>query len=569
MPDHHSKAGISIVRNGVEISAQSINSIRIEFGFAKIPKATILIKDSNLGQQNFAESERLEWQVGEMLDLKLGYNNQFDLVFSGVIIKQGIQSSENQNSILYLELRHRYYLSSIKKDSRIFLDKKDSEAFEDIINEYNLKNEIETSEEIKRQLMQYNCSDWDFINMRAETNNNYVIPKNDLLLVKNITSNEDEKAQLIFGANIFKLNLETDSRFSFETFNTKTWDADNQEILDIESSAEILSSAGSRSSVEIAKKSQHGKVEILGLGTISEMEATSISNRNKVNAELSKIRGTLKCVGNNETQIGDWIKLDGVGTQFSGKLLVTGILHEISAGKWYTTFEIGTNPETYGSNEDSQNTASGLLLGINGLQIGVVSKLESSQEDEKILVQLPNLKQGADAVWARCARMEAGNQRGWIFRPEIGEEVILGFINDDPRQAIILGSMHSSKNAAPIFAEDSNNHKGYISRENLKLLFDDDQKTISILTPSASIELNEDTQKITIKNDGNSIEMSDAGIKIETQKDFKIKAAGDIEFEGKNVKLKANTQFSAEGMSGVKVSSSATTEIKGSLIKIN
>ena len=504
-----------------------------------------------------------------MLDLKLIYNNQFDLVFSGVIIKQGIQSSENQNSILYLELRHRYYLSSIKKNSRIFLDKKDSEAFEEIINEYKFNNEVDSSPEVQRQLIQFNSSDWDFINMRAEATNNYVIPKNDLLLVKNITSNEDEKAQLILGANIFKLNLETDSRFSFETFNTKTWDADNQEILDIESSAEILSAAGSRSSVEIAKKSQHGKEEILGLGTISEMEATSISNRNKVNAELSKIRGTLKCVGNNETQIGDWIKLDGVGTQFSGKLLVTGILHELTAGSWYTTFKIGTNPETYGSKDDSQNTASGLLPGINGLQIGVISKLESNENDEKILVQLPNLKQGADAIWARCARMEAGNQRGWIFRPELDDEVILGFINDDPRQAIILGSMHSSKNAAPIFAEDSNNHKGYISRENLKLLFDDDQKIISILTPNASIELNEATKKIIIKNKGNSIEMSESGIKIETQKDFKIKAAGDIEFEGKNVKLKANTQFSAEGMTGVKVSSSATTEIKGSLIKIN
>ena len=67
MPDHHSKAGISIVRNGVEISAQSINSIRIEFGFSKIPKATILINDSNLSQQNFAESERLDGKLVKCL----------------------------------------------------------------------------------------------------------------------------------------------------------------------------------------------------------------------------------------------------------------------------------------------------------------------------------------------------------------------------------------------------------------------------------------------------------------------------------------------------------------------
>ena len=571
MPENNLIPAILILRNNIEVSSQFVHSIRVEFGFSKIPKATILLNDGNRTDHNFAESEKQEWQVGEMLDIKFGYNKQFDLVFSGVITKQGIQSSKNQNSKLYLELRHRYYLSTIKKNSRIFLDKKDSEAIQEILTEYGFENKVASSPEIHRQIIQFNSSDWDFINRRAETNNNYVLPKNDHLLIKDIIGSDEENAKLIFGDNILQLNLETDSRFSFETFSSKTWDAADQQILEVESSAEILSSAGSSSSLEIAKKSKHGKDEFLGLGTISEMEATSISNRNKINAELSKIRGTIKCSGNNDPTIGDWIKLEGVGTQFSGKLLVTGIVHEISARKWHTTFEIGTRPELFGKrNIDlNENPASSLLPGMNGLQIGIVSKLESSQDDEKILVQLPHIQQGKGAVWARCARMEAGKARGWIFRPDIGDEVILGFINDDPQQAIILGSMHSSKNPSPILAEDENDLKGYTSRENLKLMFDDDQKTITISTTIATFELNDSAKKITIKNAGNAIEMSESGIKIETQKDFKIKALGDIEIEGRNVKLKANAQFSAEGNAGIKVSSDAVTVIKGSTIKIN
>jgi len=38
------------------------------------------------------------------------------------------------------------------------------------------------------------------------------------------------------------------------------------------------------------------------------------------------------------------------------------------------------------------------------------------------------------------ARRDAGKQRGQVFWPEPGGEVVVGFINGDPRQAIILGA---------------------------------------------------------------------------------------------------------------------------------
>ena len=147
--------------------------------------------------------------------------------------------------------------------------------------------------------------------------------------------------------------------------------------------------------------------------------------------------------------------------------------------------------------------------------------------------------------------------------------MILGFINDDPRQAIILGSLHSAKNAAPIVAEDENNLKGYISKENLKLLFDDEHRIISILTPTATIQLDDNSGKITLKNEENLVELSADGIKMETQKDIKIKAAGNIDLEGINITLIANTELSVEGKTSTKVTSAGSTVIKGTIVQIN
>ena len=36
-----------------------------------------------------------------------------------------------------------------------------------------------------------------------------------------------------------------------------------------------------------------------------------------------------------------------------------------------------------------------------------------------------------------------------MFRPEQGDEVVVGFVNDDTRQAVILGALFSAKNTLP------------------------------------------------------------------------------------------------------------------------
>jgi len=51
-----------------------------------------------------------------------------------------------------------------------------------------------------------------------------------------------------------------------------------------------------------------------------------------------------------------------------------------------------------------------------------------------------------DGIWARISTLDAGKQRGTFFRPEIGDEVIVGFLNDDPRYPVVLGMVNSSAN---------------------------------------------------------------------------------------------------------------------------
>ena len=81
-------------------------------------------------------------------------------------------------------------------------------------------------------------------------------------------------------------------------------------------------------------------------------------------------------------------------------------------------------------------------------------RTDKREGNHRIQVRLPFVAQTptgtqSEGIWARLSTLYAGDKRGFVFRPEIGDEVIVGFINNDPNDAIVLGATHSNKYPAP------------------------------------------------------------------------------------------------------------------------
>ena len=118
--------------------------------------------------------------------------------------------------------------------------------------------------------------------------------------------------------------------------------------------------------------------------------------------------------------------------------------------------------------------------------------------------------------------------------------------------------------------------------------FDDENIVFSLKTPSKNEAVFSDKDKqISIKDqNGNKIIMSESGITIKSDKDINIEASqnlnlkgtqgvkiqsspGDIQVTGMNVKLTADTQFSAEGSATAELKGGAQTSVKGAMVMIN
>ena len=308
-------------------------------------------------------------------------------------------------------------------------------------------------------------------------------------------------------------------------------------------------------------------------GAVTDAELQDWADAKWLFQQLAKVRGRMKFQGIPSVKPNTVIKLEGVGDRFNGNVYVTGVSHSITEGNWTVDAQFGLNPEWFSETYDvNARPASGLLPAIGGLQIGIVSQLQDDPDGEdRILVQIPIIDNQEQGIWCRMASLDAGDARGAFFRPEIEDEVIIGFINEDPNDAIVLGMLHSSAKPAPITASDDNHEKGFVTRSDMRVLFDDDKKSINISTPAGKIILlDEDAGTIVIEDDNsNVITIDDNGIVMESPGNIELKASGDVSIEGTNVNITANAEFKAEGSAGAEVSTSAIAVLKGSLVQIN
>lgn len=562
-----------ILIGGEELSkAYQVKSIVVHNEVNRIPMAQIILIDGEASERDFKLSNEELLIPGKEIEITAGYHSDEETIYKGVIIKHSIKIKDNA-SCLIIECKDKAVKLTIGRKSKYFYDVKDNEVFEEIIGAYGLDKEVETTNFSHKELVQYNTSDWDFMVSRAQANGKLCFVENGKITIKkaNVTSNPIET--ITFGATMLDFDAEIDARNQFSKVSSYSWSYTNQELIEIEAANPNISLNGNLTSSDLSKTIELENLELRHGGNISEVELQDWADAKLIFQQLSKVRGRVKFQGIPTIKPNTIITLEGVGDRFNGNAYVTGVFHQISEGNWTTDAQFGLNPEWFSETYDIHTpAASGIIPAIKGLHIGIVTQLESDPDgEERILVKIPIINNEEQGIWCRVASLDAGDKRGAFFRPEIEDEVIIGFINEDPNNAIVLGMLHSSGKPAPIVASDDNHEKGFVTRSEMKLMFNDEKKSINIETPAGKkITMDEDAGTIVIEDENSNVITIDSnGIKMESAAKIELIATGDVNIEGDNVTIKAKKQFKAEGSGGAEVSSGATAILKGSIVQIN
>jgi Rhs element Vgr protein len=552
-----------------------ISSLMVSKSVNRIPKARLILSDGDAASGDFPISSSEQFVPGKEVEIMAGYHRREDTIFKGIITGHSIRANENKQPVLRIDLRDVTVKMTSGRKNRYFENVQDSEVIEELINTYGITAEVDETEVMHKEMVQYYTTDWDFMIARAEVNSRLVYVDDGVITVKKPDFSRDPILNLAFGHNVISFEAGMDARDQFTAANSRSWNYSEQEIIDEEADEPDVSENGNISAQDLSAVigldswlQQHG-------GKVENTELKAWSDSKLLKSRMARIRGRVKIIGFSDIKPGDIIELENFGDRFNGPAFVSTVNHlSTTEHGWQTEIGFGLDQEWFINRYDDivARQASGLIPPIHGLQVGVVTNIHEDPDGEnRIKVRLPVIDPQNEGVWTRQAALDAGDGRGILFRPEIGDEVIVGFINDDPRDPVILGMLHSSSKPAPIDAEEDNNVKGIITRGELKLLLDDDKKSVTIETPGGNKwTMSDEDGGVTVEDkNGNKVLMSADGISLESNGDLKLKASGDVMIEGMNITESANSAYKAEGNSGAELSSGGQTVVKGSIVMIN
>ena len=557
----------------------------------KIAKAYLSIAGGKSYENLFPESEIASFAPGKPVEISLGYAEKNVKVFSGIITKHSIDIgvdylSFSSRNLLLLEASDKAIKMTVGKKSELYEKKKDSEIMTTLLSSAGVTKKV-TATTLKHDVIaRHNCSDWEFLLNRAKANGMVVFNSMGAVTVEVPKIMGSEKVTVTYGKDIKTFRGDLDASSQLQQVEGINYDIFNEKVVKQTGKDPKFDKPGTITGPVLGKVAAATKVSVNVPIPVLSQELKGLADATLMASRLRRMVGEMSFRGTTDVTLGDLVKLNGFGKLFNGLVFITEVEHRVETGLFTTKVSFGLKPSLFQSTNQSDLN---LLPPMAGLHVGIVKKLDADpNKKNRIQVMIPSLKSTGNGIWAMLGQFHAGKNSGSFFVPELNSEVIVGFINDDPRFPVVLGSLYSKNNTTKEKFTKDNFIKSIVTKAGTRLEFDDKDKTFKVITPKKNtIFISDKAKGIKIEDQNkNVITTSDKGVTITSKKDIKLTASGKLELkgtkgvvlsssggdakiDGKNANLKGKVKAEVNGSAGVNIKSSAQVNIKGAMVNVN
>ncbi|TGE14010.1 type VI secretion system tip protein VgrG [Hymenobacter elongatus] len=577
-----------ILAAGTEInSAYQVRSVEVSKGVNRIGNARIELYDGSAATEDFPISDSADFLPGTELTIRAGYHTEDNIIFKGLIVKHGLEVNA-EGALLILECRDEAAKMTVGRKSAVFADSTDGDAITKVIGTHGLTSAVDPTTVTHAELVQYYCTDWDFVVARAEANGLVVLSEQSKLTVTAPDTSVAPVLALTYGNNLFGFSVEMDARSQYQAVKSQAWDYKGQQIMEAEAQKPSVETPGNVTSATLAQVMAETSYDLQLASAVTQESLQARANALWLKSTLAKVKGTVRFQGSALAVPGCLVALDGLGKRFNGNAYVSGVTHTLAEGDWVTEITLGLDERWFAEQhpEVAAPSTLGPLPGIQGLYNAVVKQMhEDPAKEFRVEVTVPALQN--KTLWARLGHPYASSGSGAYFYPEVNDEVILGFFNNDPQQPVVLGALYSSGRAPAYTPDEKNAFKGWVTPNKLTIEFDDDKKIITIKTPGDNKLVFDDNAKtITITDaKSNKVELSGSGILLDSASNLQLKAkqnieltatngitlkaTGDLKLAGLNVNATAQMQLKLAGTAAAELSAAGQVKVQGAMVMIN
>ncbi len=532
---------------------------------------------------------RSTFAVGAAVEAALGYGSNLTTVFKGYIAE--LRTSYRDNpvvSVTAVDLRK--LMMNNRKLRHKYQEKNCSGVFSEVMQKYSaMYGNIHVDQsDISTELIQ-NGSDYDFVKNQlcSKGNRNFFMVGKDVYF---LTPDKDKTPflELEWGSSL--ISFEKGSRYC----NEKITAYSSQENKSCNSVSVNIKTESSTPALTTESQTEELEPEPeLDLKTLRNY-MKKIEDRQKKKNETAS--GSL--IGLPEVVPGRYIKISGVDPADSGSYYITEVRHSFGRDGFTTEFSVGEEDVLL---EDKKNKRQDGKF--DGVTRAVVRKNWNEEKPGYVLVEfLSGESDKKNTRWLPVLQPYCGDGYGFYFLPEKDTEVAVGSQAGGSNNLVVLGALWNQVDKLPKdTAVEKNTVKKIRTKGGHEITFDDDGENGSLTVKTAknlNITMSEKEKTITVSDsDGKNslcIDADKGTVSLKAEKKLSLSVDGKemllLSSEGKKLSLEANQisqkadgdlsisakKLSAKGENtelkagaSMSVSSSGTTKIKGSMVKIN
>lgn len=524
---------------------------------------------------------------GAEVEVLLGYHSDLTSVFDGVVTALTAHFPTERPPVLRVEARSRSVVLSRPARSRVLVDVSDGDVARAVAADHGL--DVDAEDGATRPFVVLDGrGDWDLLAARA-ADLGWVAYVRGSTLVFRPPAPVQDPLTLEWTLNLTELHLTQDVTAPASAVTVTAWDPAAQETVEAEADA-------ARAGIDVGERDDHtAAVEGTGWAgrearagsplprTAEEVDLLAVGAAR--GAALRHVSGIGRTVGTPTLRCDAWVDLVGVGSRFSGPHYVSAVRHRLSRRGCTTEFQVGL-PAPLVPPGASAGVGGAVVGGGGagvtggsgaggGLVLGVVEDLDDPEAWGRVKVGLPWRTDAPDAVWARLATLDAGPEQGTFFIPDVGQEVLVGFLAGDPASPVVLGSLWNGQAAPPLAVDSGNPVRAIVTRSGHTLTFDDgDPGSVTLATAGGrTAVLDDGDASVTLSESdgGNSIRLSGDGIEITAASgDLTLSASsGAVTIEALRFSAKAQSTAALECTASLDLKASATLALSGALVQIN
>ncbi len=459
--------------------------------------------------------------------------------------------------------------------TRAFIQSKDSDIVSKIAREAGLSVQADATTQVFPHVFQYGVSDWNFIHERARRNGFEVMVDDGKLYFRKPTSSQSS-TNLEWGKSMLSFQPRMSLTKQVNTVKVKGWDpVQKQAILGQASSSSSSPTTGVNGwGGSLSQSAFSGTAEVLEVRqpVHSQAEANTIAQAilDQINAGFLEAEGT--AFGDPALKPGAKVNITKVGTKFSGNYVVTTARHTYSAEDGYKThFTVqGARAQTMADLIDQSSSEHRTSQMWGGVVVGLVTNNKDPDGMGRVKVKFPWLDDSLESHWAPITAMGAGKSYGFMWLPEVNDEVLVAFEHGDFDYPYVVGSVWNGKDKPPE-QTDSAIAQGKVVIRTLKTTAGHIVR-FTETSSSKMIEIIDSTTNTKITMDGTNKKIildSKGDLDITATGNLNLKATGNVKIEGAQVSVNGQTTVEVKSNGTGTVQSTGPLTVKGAVVNIN